>query len=253
MKKRAYIHFAIIAAVVAVSGVAAAQLKIKKTLTSGTRITADGVYRLVKTWKVADVVAATCPSGTTLLGGGCQGVGGDALITGAPQGNTWICQFAPRKTPLKKTAYAICGPRPGGYQAVASAREANLAWANCPSGKTLIGGGCNTVGTGGLIASRPVGNTWTCQGKPQPTPLRKEAEAICADRPTGYQTVTATKTADVVSVTCPAGKKLVSGGCHGVGGDAIVVSMPQNDTWLCTFKPRTTPLAKTASAVCVSR
>jgi len=254
MSARTYAPMAIIGAALALTGVATAQLKIKKPSPgTGTEIKKDGAFRLVKTTKIANVVAATCPSKTTLIGGGCQGVGGDALLTSAPQGASWICQFAPRSPALRKTAFAICGPRPGGYQVVASAREANVAWADCPSGKTLIGGGCNTVGGDGLLASRPVGNTWTCQGKPRPTPLRKEAEAICADRPAGYQVVTASRTANVVSVSCPAGKRLIDGGCHGTGGDAILVSMPRNDTWLCTFKPRATPMSKTATAVCVSR
>lgn len=131
--------------------------------------------------------------------------------------------------------------------------DANAVSVACPGGKTLLGGGCNTVGGDGLLSSWPVPDSWVCQGKPRAVPLHKEAEAICADRPNGWDVVTATKAANCVTVSCPAGKKLISGGCQGVGGDPIVLSMPQNDTWICSFKPRTNPLSKTATAICVAR
>jgi len=242
MTTRAYLQLAVIVcAAVAVNGVPSAQAKKFKPPT-GTQIRRDGVYRLVKTKKTANVVAAACPKGTTLLGGGCQGVGGDPLVSTAPQGASGICQFAPRKPPLQKTVFAICGPRPGGYQVVAAAREANLAWVDCPSGKTLIGGGCNTVGGDGLLASRPVGNTWTCQGKPRATPLRKEAEAICADRPSGHQIVTSTR----------AGRAPPAAAAPR-GAEGPSPRKPRVRPLFARKSHMTTPLSKTATAVCVSR
>jgi hypothetical protein len=226
---------------------------LKPTSTKQTSTSVRGAYTYVTTSQVKDYASAACPSTLVLLGGGCSGVGGDGLITSRPSGNTWICSFKPRPTPLRKTAYAICGARPAGHALVSANRTANYASINCPGAKMPLGGGCGGVGGDAAIACRPAGRAWLAQFAPRATPLRKEAHAICADRPAGYAAVQHTATANVASATCPSGKILIGGGCHGVGGDAILASRPSGDTWICQFSPRTTPLSKTATVLCASR
>jgi hypothetical protein len=198
----------------------------------------------------ANLVSVDCPAGKTLITGGCRGVGGDGILASNPSGNSWICQFEPREAPLEKTAYAICRDRPAGYQTVSSSARANLAHTDCPSGKTLIGGGCRGVGGDPLIASNPTGNSWVCQFRPREVPLEKSAFAICAERPAGYQTVTNSAAANLAHAECPGSKTLIGGGCRGVGGDPLIATHPTGNTWVCQFKPRERPLRKTAQVTC---
>ncbi len=226
--------------------------KARGTASGKTEYRERGDYVTAKRTKVADYVSVDCPERKVLIAGGCQGVGGDGILMSKPQGNSWICQFEPRRTPLEKTAFAICSTRPEGYRTLVQNASANLVYSNCESGRTLISGGCSGVGGDAVLASKPNGDTWICQFEPRSSPLNKEAKSICASRPGGYQTVTRSARENLVNVSCPTGKQLISGGCSGVGGDALLLSMPQGNTWICSFKPRTTPLQKTATAVCVN-
>lgn len=226
---------------------------VKPTSTKQTSTTVSHGYTFVTTSQVKDYAGANCPSGLVLLGGGCSGVGADGVITSRPSGNSWLCSFKPRPSPLRKTAHAICGARPAGYAVVSARRTATYASVNCPGAKVPLGGGCGGLGGDAVIATRPAGASWICQFTPRATPLRKEAFAICADRPAGYATVQQAAVRDLAAASCPANKALIGGGCHGVGGDAALATRPGGATWICQFSPRATPLSKTATAICVNR
>ncbi len=226
---------------------------VKRRVVTSTEYDRDGDYVTAKRSRDDNYVAVDCPTDKTLIGGGCQGVGGDGILASRPQGNTWICQFEPRDAPLTKTAYAMCASRPDGYQVVTRSAAALWADATCPAPKTVYSGGCSGTGGDAILAARPVGATWLCQFEPRAEPLTKEARSICAARPPGYQTVVNSRNADVVSAACPGTKRLIAGGCHGTGGDAVTVSMPQGNAWICLFKPRANAMQKTATAICIDR
>lgn len=114
-------------------------------------------------------VDITCPAGSTLLAGGCQGghssLSGDALVMGAgilpndPQ--TFHCSWhVPGTGDLSSNGVAICLNAPGPdavtgapvapevieavfTEETLTANSTRIVEATCPPGDTLIGGGCH--------------------------------------------------------------------------------------------------------------
>ncbi|MFC1741898.1 FecR domain-containing protein [Nanoarchaeota archaeon] len=197
-----------------------------------------------------NLVAVDCPAGAVIISGGCRGVGDEGILASTIVGNSWLCLFEPKSDPGKKTASAVCSERPSGYETVSYSASEDWVSADCPDGKTLLGGGCRGAGGDAIVVSGPQDNTWVCRFQPRTDPLGKTASAICAWRPVGYETVSYSGSDNRVSVDCPDGKTLVGGGCHGVGGDSLLAAGPQATAWACRFAPRESPLEKTARALC---
>ncbi len=163
-------------------------------------------------------VGATCPTGSTLLGGGCTGghetATGDAfLISGGilpddPQ--TWYCSWhAPGNGSISSSATAICLNAPGPdavtgapvapevfehvfVQETLAANNTRIVDATCDPGDTLIAGGCHVEDADVAFAdlrltrstllppqdNRP--NTWHCAwGNPTNATPRVVATATC--------------------------------------------------------------------------
>ncbi|MFC4912289.1 hypothetical protein [Actinomadura gamaensis] len=113
------------------------------------------------------VASATCPPGTGLVGGGFDsynsrtslGTNTDSMELNAPsdtEPNTWQVQL----TNGQARAYAMCVPGAPTPTIVASAwsERGSKAYATCPQGKALIGGGAD---------SRPSTNSFSQVGDAQ--------------------------------------------------------------------------------------
>jgi len=193
-----------------------------------------------------------CPAGWKTLGGGCSDdFTSTTLMSTQPGGDDgWSCEFT--QQPGSLSAYAMCGCR-NIISVGNTASTGNVLTATCPSGKVVIGGGCSDHYTSTTIQSSiPNGNNgWTCRFRTNPGSLAVIAYCVDpADSP-GLQTVTATTTtSNVVGVTCPAGKKVIGGGCGDNRGlTSINTSMPSStNTWGCGFTATTGSL--TAYALC---
>ena len=163
-------------------------------------------------------VDVTCPAGSTLVGGGCQGghsgFSGDALVMGAgilpDDSQTWHCAWhAPGNRDLSSNAVAIClndpGPdavtgapvEPETIEAVfteetLAANNTRIVEATCAPGDMLIAGGCHVedaqlanaqlrLTRGNLLPpedNRP--NTWQCAWRnPTASTPRVVAAATC--------------------------------------------------------------------------
>jgi extracellular elastinolytic metalloproteinase len=191
-----------------------------------------------------NVVTATCPAGRKVVGGGCSDdFTSTRLRTSAPQSDTaWTCEF--ESNPGSLSAYALCDDLPvsgcKGHQIVTSTTTAsNYTVAQCPGTKMVIGGGCrDNLGNNLLQSSYPwQGNAWVCGWVNASNP-NITAYAICGEGSLDLQTVTKTETfSNVAFVQCPAGKKVVSGGCNDHFTSAVLESSyPWNDNgWVCNW------------------
>ncbi|WP_431907155.1 hypothetical protein [Micromonospora carbonacea] len=193
---------------------------------------------------VAKSQAATCPAGTTVIGGGgaVTGsglgqvgmdimrplVGGGAFsVTGREDGNGVAGDWA-------VTASAVCAPAPSGLVTVSGSSAPSLGTTNwfeksCPAGKHAIGVGGAVVGASNseviLEDLRIQQSSVVVAGAEDDTGFAGtwwlDATAICADPLPGEQRVvddSAYSSASVQSVvaTCPAGTRV-----HGVGGEIV--------------------------------
>ena len=193
-----------------------------------------------------NVVTASCPAGSKVLGGGCRDdLAGTLLRTSAPQGDTaWTCEF--QSNPGSLSAWAQCDALPAdgckGHQIVTSTTTTtNVGLARCPGTKRVIGGGCrdnlsNTV----LESSYPwEGNAWVCiwEWLGQPS-LNVTTYAVCGEGSLDVQLATRVEPVNnVATLQCPGAKKIVSGGCsedfttsHLRSGQPV-----GNNAWQCAW------------------
>jgi hypothetical protein len=201
-------------------------------------------YTLLKSSSSLNYVRADCPSGTVIVGGGCQGSGTDGLIAEYPDGFSWICEYTTTLSG-KISAFASCALPPTDYE-IKSIVGNNAVTSDCGE-KTLIGGGCFG---GKIIASHASGNKWLCQFQDSEIYSDHAAYAICAGslRTRGASNlVFGTKD---VSVTCPSGSNLISGGCSSSGNSSIISSYPTENAWTCQFSPVETTFDSAAQAIC---
>jgi len=187
---------------------------------------------------------AVCPTGTKILGGGADIVGGDHHVQlgginpaplGLPANSIWAtANEGPSgyNGAWSLTAWAICGYGVTGHQIVeaTSAPPAGAtsaaATAVCPAGKKVIGAGGRSAGkptyvldtidvSGGL--SSVLVQTMATEAVVAGTAPLAVAYAICIDPVPGQQRVGASSVWDsndkVLTVACPAGTQV-----HGTGG-----------------------------------
>jgi hypothetical protein len=201
----------------------------------------------------------TCPAGTLRIGGGCTANSPGSAMNQSFEWNDfgWACSFASQTGTA--TSQALCAPI-SAYSCRVVVRAMNTSWfggnvvtATCPASKVVVGGGCSDDWTATASrTSRPSGNNaWTCQFQTNPGSLT--AYAYCADPAPGLtiQTVTATtSSSNQVAVSCPAGKRVLGGGCSDdLSATLLQTSTPSGTTgWTCTFQSATGSL--TAYAIC---
>lgn len=186
----------------------------------------------------------SCPAGKKVVGGGCQDdFTSTKLRTSAPVGDTaWSCTF--ETNPGSLTGYALCDDVPVdncyGYEIVSTTTTtSNVAFLKCPANKVVLGGGCrDNLNSTILQSTYPWDDDgWVCNW----TGLGNlTAYAICgsAGLDNGRTINRVTETVSNVAFTaCPAGKKIVSGGCQDdFTSTELESSYPWNDNgWVCNW------------------
>ena len=183
---------------------------------------------------------AQCPEGTRVLGGGgtINGGGTNVHFTRLqPFGNT--NQFAAGAmehgfyTPQwSVTAYAICGAQPAGLAYVSfsvGGPEAHKdATVDCPAGSTALSYGARVLGSTGHVFIDAFGPKAGLNGAKASATEDEHGDAdwtfwvfaVCANPVPGWEVVWANapfdSTADVVTVSCPTGKRV-----HGLGSTIV--------------------------------
>ncbi len=202
--------------------------------------------------------AVSCPAGTLVVGGGCSDDFTSTILrSSAPQGNNaWSCSY--ESNPGSLTAWALCEDVPvdncRGYEIVnTTTTTSNVAFLKCPNDKIVLGGGCrDNTNSSPLQSTYPWGDDgWVCNWQNVTGSLT--AYAICggANLDTGLAATTHTETFSNVSfVQCPAGKKVVSGGCSDdFTSTTAQSSFPWNDNgWICNWTKN--PGSLTVYALC---
>jgi hypothetical protein len=183
-----------------------------------------------------------CPSGQKVLSGGCSDdFTSTSLMSTQPWGDDgWTCDF--KTQPGSLTSWALCGTAvEAACRGVTTVRTTvstgTTVSVACPSPSQVIGGGCSDDFTStDLRTSMPSGNGWSCQFVTNPGSLT--AYAMCAVPSPTAQTVSLTQTAsNVAFIKCPAGKRVLGGGCQDVLGSTLLQSTYPwgNDGWVCNF------------------
>jgi hypothetical protein len=181
-------------------------------------------------------VSATCPTGKKVIGGGAQTFGWytdyHVLVTQAyPDGvnnrftvGAWEDEARTPET-WTVTAYAICANPLAGLEYVSTPWYDNISgtWAQCSSGKKLLGMGgqiSNSNGEVALVGVQPnsslgAGEAWVSEDPTGYAPTYSvKAYAVCATSiGQSYVTKSFPNTLGIgISVPCPAGKKVLSSG-----------------------------------------
>lgn len=198
-----------------------------------------------------------CPAGQKVLSGGCtDDFTSTSLMSTQPWGDDgWTCDF--KTQPGSLTSWALCeSAAKTACRNVTAVRNTistgTTVSVSCPAGSQVIGGGCSDDFTStDLRTSMPSGNGWSCQFVTNPGSLA--AFALCATPAPGatIQTVSLTQTSsNVAFIKCPAGKRVLGGGCQDVLGSTLLESTYpwQNDGWICNFQNVTGNL--TVYAIC---
>jgi phosphohistidine phosphatase SixA len=135
-------------------------------------------------------LTVTCPSGTQVLGGGAEALGGNSILNGSfPVGqDTWAAVgHQPGVGNLGLSVYAICGTV-AGYQQVSqvnvNTKDFTRLTVACPAGKKIIGGGAEALGGASILnGGFPTDAThWAAVGhQPGVGNLGLSSYAICAN------------------------------------------------------------------------
>jgi hypothetical protein len=208
----------------------------------------------------SNVLTVACPAGTSVIGGGCNDFfTSTRLRTSAPNGQGWLCvweDFQVNGIPLGFGAHAYClaGNVDVGLQKVNTttfSATSNAQWSTCPAGKRVIGGGCNDLFTSTYLRTTVPFNSsiWLCEwehAQINGIPLGFSTDAFCINDyiDIGLQTVitqTFAATSNVQWASCPAGKRLLGGGCYDFFTStrlrtAAPYNAPTPETWLCTWE-----------------
>jgi hypothetical protein len=214
------------------------------------------------------VLTATCPAGTRVVGGGCDDFfTSTRLRTSAPSGtSTWRCQwenFQINGIPLGFGASAFCLANNVdiGLQTVTTTSTNPVQIATCPAGKQAVGGGCNDLGAATFLRTTipDQTNRWRCEWQSgSASGFTTTTYCINNYLDVGFQTVktqTFSATTNVQTATCPAGKKLVGGGCSDFFTSTRLRSSAPSGTatWRCTwedFQVNGVPLGFGTTALC---
>ncbi len=193
----------------------------------------------------SNVSSLKCPSGQKVLSGGCSDdFTSTSLMSTQPWGDDgWTCDF--KTQPGSLTSYALCASAADTAcrgvttvrNTISSGTTVSVA---CPASKQVIGGGCSDDFTStNLRTSRPSGNGWSCEFVTNPGSLTAHAQCATPAPGATIQTVSLTQTAsNVAFIKCPAGKRVLGGGCQDVLGSTLLQStFPwSNDGWICNFQ-----------------
>lgn len=121
----------------------------------------------------------------------------------------------------------------------------NVVTVSCPAGTRVVGGGCNDHFTSTRLRTSAASGTtaWRCGWESfqvNGTPLSFGATAFCLANnvDVGLQTVTTTSGSSAQSATCPAGKRVVGGGCDNLGASSYLrTNIPdQTNRWRCGWQ-----------------
>jgi hypothetical protein len=194
-----------------------------------------------------------CPDGMRASGGGefNSSNGGVHLKASRPlvDGTGWFVTVENTYTQdAEFTVYTVCFSALANYTLSTDRKQAEPEWigtakAVCPPGQLIGGGGVMDNLNGHLAATSPSGQLeqgWqftTLSYNLERTPLT--AHAVCADGIGDREVVTGTWTRlpaggfGTATVTCPAGKTVVSGGTQSTGPNVLITdSYPDGDgTW----------------------
>ena len=148
------------------------------------------------------------------------------------------------------------------------AATSNVLTVACPAGTSVIGGGCNDFYTSTrLRTSAPNGQGWLCVWEDfqvNNTPLGFGAHAYClaGNVDVGLQkvnTTTFSATTNVQTATCPAGKRVIGGGCNDLFTSTYLrttVPVPSSSTtWRCDWEHSQIngiPLGFSTDAFCIN-
>lgn len=198
-----------------------------------------------------------CPLGQKVLSGGCSDdFTSTSLVSTQPWGDDgWTCDF--KTQPGSLSSFALCASAADtACRGVATVRNTVSSGTTvsvaCPASKQVIGGGCSDDFTStDLRTSRPSGNGWSCEFATNPGSLTAFAQCATPAPGATIQTVSLTQTSsNVAFVKCPAGKRVLGGGCHDVLGSTLLQSTYpwSNDGWICNFQNVTGNL--TVHAIC---
>ncbi len=142
----------------------------------------------------------------------------------------------------------------------------NVLTVACPAGTKVIGGGCNDYYTSTLLrTSAPNGEGWLCVWQDYQVngiPLGFGAHAFClaGDVDLGLQKVNTTTfaaTSNGLLVSCPAGKRVVGGGCNDLfTSTELRTTVPYSNTqWYCEWEDAQVggiPLGFSTDAFCIN-
>lgn len=208
----------------------------------------------------SNVLTVACPAGTQVIGGGCNDFyTSTRLRTSAPNGQGWLCVWESSQIngiPLGFGAHAYClaGNVDVGLQKVNKttfSASSNVLWATCPAGKRVIGGGCNDLFTSTYLRTTiPYSDQiWLCEwehARINNIPLGFSADAYCINDYIDFglqvvKTQTFAATTNTQWASCPAGKKLLGGGCFDFFTStrlrtAAPYNAPTPETWLCIWE-----------------
>lgn len=193
----------------------------------------------------ADMSAtATCPQGTTLIGGGyhLQLANNQQFIfirSDYPSAaNAWtVTESNPQSGgAVTLTTYAYCLTTTNVTLTVnttsASSQLDGTGMASCPAGTALVGGGFKQpalIGSGWVNASYPANNGWQVTGPAHQNGVNPfTIFALCASNPLTDQsiatatTAVANNTIGEADATCPQATYLIGGGFNKTGGGLYI-------------------------------
>ncbi|MEU3320712.1 hypothetical protein [Streptomyces sp. NPDC006785] len=224
-----------------------------------------------------------CPSGKVVAGGGGEAEGPNGLLVGSFPSYTngsyrWnIVARQQDQSQVTVTGHIVCVDSAAlpGYQIV-DVPSANISNGDsreiaCPSGKVVVGGGAEARGPSATLrfsvpipAQKVPYYSWTASGRSlAENTVGLSVNAICADRPSGYEIVevpvTQTSNPNRLTVTCPQGKTVLSGGPGGYNTAVVSASRPEfidsanGYRWVTSVRePSRSTAISNAAAVCVN-
>ncbi len=196
----------------------------------------------------------SCPSGTSVVGGGMTGGGGVGMSvnTSIPLDNGWAV-YVNNTGPAGQTwaVVAVCVKKVSKYSVVAGATVTNPAGAlteataSCPAKTVAVGGGAVASGYSigdSLHSSYPDGTTgWLAQAaNTTSTDENLTAYVVCAKKPSGYAEVSSSPVSvpsggftPTTEATCPSKTVALGGGGYASLPSTAVtlhLTFPENDT-----------------------
>ncbi|GHJ46998.1 hypothetical protein Cs7R123_43400 [Catellatospora sp. TT07R-123] len=183
-----------------------------------------------------------CPTGKVAVAGGTQVAGEGSrdfrtvLQESSPSGSLWLIAARNNDSTAHTIGlYAVCATAPSGYEvvrkdAVVTAGGFLRTYAVCPSGKVVLGGGAQVVGSGSADFRTVIQETGPDSAMAGALKLWRTAVsnndsvahtigffAVCANPPTGYEVVRRDVSVAAggflrTTANCPAGKAVLGGG-----------------------------------------